>query len=370
MDPKTHLAWGAKVPPAFVARVMRLCANFGWPVEYASWLMACMDFESGGTFSPSIRNAAGSGATGLIQFMPRTAIGLGTSVEKLAALSAVAQLDYVEAYFKPYAKRVASLPDMYMAILLPRAIGTPDNAPLFSGGVGYRQNSALDANSDGVVTKAEAAQRVQARLETGLLPENASQVNSNNEVKPMDPIAATILQTALPKLFGALPDLVSIFKKPDVAARNVEALTKVGDILMASTQAANMQEAVTRVTADPQTAVEANNAIRLSRADIMDIMERMNTMEQGNIKAARDYNTTELYFLETPWVKLKFIHLLSLVFVGFSGIFVSFNWASLTPELKGAVITLMVIAGWNGVRDYWMGSSEGSTRKTELLQGK
>lgn len=364
------LAWGAKVSADFRVKVLAVCASLGWDAHYASWLMACMHFESGGTFSPSIRNAAGSGATGLIQFMPRTAEGLGTTTDKLAAMTAVEQLDVVAAYFKPYARRIASLSDMYMAILLPSAIGKPDDAVLFSSGAAYRQNAALDADSDGKITKAEAAQRVQARLETGLLPENASEVNSNNEVKPMDPIAATILQTALPKLFGALPDLVSIFKKPDVAARNVEALSKVGDILMASTQAANMQEAVTRVTADPQTAVEANNAIRLSRADIMDIMERMNAMEQGNIKAARDYNTTELYFLETPWVKLKFIHLLSLVFVGFSGTFVSLNWASLTAELKGAVITLMVIAGWNGVRDYWMGSSEGSNRKTELMQGK
>ena len=41
-------------------------------------LMAVMSFETGGTFNPGIRNAAGSGATGLIQFMPSTAAGLGT----------------------------------------------------------------------------------------------------------------------------------------------------------------------------------------------------------------------------------------------------------------------------------------------------
>ena len=38
--------------------------------------MAVMSFETGGTFDPGIRNAAGSGATGLIQFMPSTAAGL------------------------------------------------------------------------------------------------------------------------------------------------------------------------------------------------------------------------------------------------------------------------------------------------------
>ena len=37
----------------------------------------CADFAA-------VKNAAGSGATGLIQFMPRTAQGLGTTTAKLA----------------------------------------------------------------------------------------------------------------------------------------------------------------------------------------------------------------------------------------------------------------------------------------------
>ena len=37
------------------------------------FLMAVMSFESGATFSPSVPNKAGSGAVGLIQFMPATA---------------------------------------------------------------------------------------------------------------------------------------------------------------------------------------------------------------------------------------------------------------------------------------------------------
>ena len=180
-------------------------------------------------------------------------------------------------------------------------------------------------------------------------------------------LAGSILVQALPGLINALPEIGSIFKKPDVAERNVEAVAKVGQILMQTTGATNMQEAVERVQADPQTASEANEALRMNRADIVDLMERINAMEQGNIRAARDYNSSEPLFIDAPWVKMKFIHLLSLAFVGFSGVFVSLNWAGLTPELKGAVITLMIIAGWNGVRDYWMGSSSGSDKKTGLI---
>lgn len=161
------LAWGAKVSPDFRTHVYNICKRFSWTDEHASWLMACMAFESAETFSPSICNAAGSGAVGLVQFMPKTAWGLGTTPQELVCMTPEAQLKYVEAYFKPYAARVKSLPDMYMAILMPKYIGKPDDTPIFSGGVAYRQNSGLDANKDGKVTKAEAAAKVTAKLARG-----------------------------------------------------------------------------------------------------------------------------------------------------------------------------------------------------------
>lgn len=129
--------------------------------------MACIAFESGETFSPAVRNAAGSGATGLIQFMPATAVSLGTTTAALARMSAEQQLEYVQRYFQPYAKRIGSLSDMYMAILMPKYVGRPESDVIFFGGVAYRQNSGLDANSDGAVTKAEATSRVAAKLAKG-----------------------------------------------------------------------------------------------------------------------------------------------------------------------------------------------------------
>ena len=56
---------------------------------------------------------------------------------------------------------------MYMAILLPKYVGQPDDAVLFSGGVAYRQNAGLDTNRDGQVTKAEAAGKVAAKYNKG-----------------------------------------------------------------------------------------------------------------------------------------------------------------------------------------------------------
>lgn len=170
-----QLAWGARVSTEFARHVLGICDEFAWSGAHASWLMACMAFESDGTFSASVPNRAGSGAVGLIQFMPLTAVDLGTTTENLALLSAESQLTYVRAYFKQYARRIASLSDMYMAILLPKYIGTAEGTVLFSGtGASYRQNAGLDANSDGKITKGEATARVAAMLQRGLEPANAA----------------------------------------------------------------------------------------------------------------------------------------------------------------------------------------------------
>lgn len=126
-------------------------------------LMAIMDFETGGTFNPAEPNQAGSGATGLIQFMPKTARSLGTSTAELAQMSQTEQLVYVEKYFDQFGSRLegGNVDDLYMAVLWPKAIGKPDGYPIFrSGTIAYRQNAGLDHNKDGTVTKYEAATKV------------------------------------------------------------------------------------------------------------------------------------------------------------------------------------------------------------------
>ena len=91
------IAWGTRVTDAFRNRILEIAANLE---AEPSYLMAAIAFETGRTFSPSVRNKA-SGATGLIQFMPSTATSLGTSTDELATMSAEAQLDFVARYFQP-----------------------------------------------------------------------------------------------------------------------------------------------------------------------------------------------------------------------------------------------------------------------------
>lgn len=130
------------------------------------YLMAVIAFETGNKFSSNVKNAAGSGATGLIQFMPMTAKSLGTSVEELYEMDEVKQLDYVYQYLRSYTGRLKTLEDMYMSVLYPAAIGKGKNHPLFrKGTITYKQNSGLDLNKNGFVTVGEASTKVQQTLD-------------------------------------------------------------------------------------------------------------------------------------------------------------------------------------------------------------
>lgn len=161
------LAWGRKVSEEFKLRVIEISRDLGVDPNY---LMAAMAFETGETFSPSVKNPK-STATGLIQFMAATARNLGTTTEALAAMTVEEQLLWVRKYFWPYRGRLKTLSDVYMAILYPKAIGKPESYILFPRGVpAYAANRGLDVNHDGAVTKAEAAGKVQAKLEKGLSP--------------------------------------------------------------------------------------------------------------------------------------------------------------------------------------------------------
>lgn len=141
--------------PNFKKKVEKVAAALGIS---SNNLMAIMKQESG--VNPQARNKT-SRATGLIQFMPDTAKMLGTTVEELYQMDGVQQLDYVYKYFKMTGVGDGSLGELYTAVFMPKYVGYPKDTVLgqrgaagFSGKV-YAQNSGLDRNRDGVITKAD-----------------------------------------------------------------------------------------------------------------------------------------------------------------------------------------------------------------------
>lgn len=169
-------AWSNKVSPEFVEKTRRMAKDLKLPtLNGADWLMACMAFETGETFSPSIKNGAGAPYYGLIQFGAAAAKDVGTTTTKLVKMTAEEQLDYVYKFFKPYTGRIKTLASAYMRILWPVAVDWPDSRELWNRDTRpttYRQNRGLDLNGDGFITKGEAAVLVEAKLTKGLNPVN------------------------------------------------------------------------------------------------------------------------------------------------------------------------------------------------------
>ena len=87
-----------------------------------NWLMHVMWSES--RLNAQAINPI-TGATGLIQFMPNTAKGLGTSIEALKNMSAIEQLDYVEKYFGGGSRKFKNAYDLYLYTFFPAAVGKP-----------------------------------------------------------------------------------------------------------------------------------------------------------------------------------------------------------------------------------------------------
>lgn len=112
-----------KLDPEFYNKLIKVADHLKvHPYE----LLIVMQHES--NLDSTAPNQEKSGALGLIQFMPRTARNLGTSIKDLEKMSASKQLDYVEAYYlqndlKPGAKAE----EMYMTTFLPAFVNKPDD---------------------------------------------------------------------------------------------------------------------------------------------------------------------------------------------------------------------------------------------------
>jgi N-acetylmuramoyl-L-alanine amidase len=143
------LIWGKKVDCKFRKKVVQICKDL-WPATYedgANSLMAIMAFETNRTFDPSKQNAYGF--TGLIQFGKDAAADLGTTTDKLKAMNAVTQLDYVKAYFSlsKFKGKISNLTEMYLAINYPTMVvnnKTKPNDVLYAApSQAYYRNPAL-----------------------------------------------------------------------------------------------------------------------------------------------------------------------------------------------------------------------------------
>lgn len=151
----------------FLAKVTRIA---GLLKIDADSLMTVMYAES--RLKPTARNPY-TKATGLIQFMPSTARGLGTSVDALYAMSNVDQLDYVYKYFSSWTGKLFSIYDLYKVVFFPIMLGRAGDWVLSSSTLTALQianvNKIVDLNKDGKITVAEFEQYVSTYIKKKLV---------------------------------------------------------------------------------------------------------------------------------------------------------------------------------------------------------
>jgi len=221
--PVTATAPGADpLSPAFQQKVQDISQRLGMNPND---LMSIMHFETGGTFNPAEPNRAGSGATGLIQFTPRTAQNMGTTTQALAGMTREQQLDMVEKYLTPYKGKMGNLQDAYMAVLNPSAIGkSPDTVMWQQGTPEYTQNAGLDIGRKGYITVGDATATMRNHVEAtqALAAAPRAQAAPGAVAPPGSPAAATI---------AGIPTGMQIPANPQLAQqmRNVEAQAQLVD---------------------------------------------------------------------------------------------------------------------------------------------
>ncbi len=154
----------------FEKKVRSVSKAIGIPPE---WLMAVIYSES--KFDASAINKQGNGATGLIQWKPATAQGLGVTTEILRNLNHEQQLDYVEAYLKAMQQEQGtfnSLTDLYTAIQFPSAIGKDYCYTLYNKSEKeYTDHKILDSNKDGRITLKDIDDRMKRMFPTAYMSE-------------------------------------------------------------------------------------------------------------------------------------------------------------------------------------------------------
>jgi hypothetical protein len=163
-----------KVKKADLAALYKAAKELGMDV---SWLATVMSFETGGTFSPSVENKAGSGAVGLIQFMPSTAAALLKMKDPALARFAAKKMTFQEQLKRmviPYFKggTYNTLNDVYLKVFYPAAMNKAASYVVGTApGAVYTQNAGFDRDNKGYITREDITHTINGVFDrAALLP--------------------------------------------------------------------------------------------------------------------------------------------------------------------------------------------------------
>jgi len=175
--------------------------------------------------------------------------------------------------------------------------------------------------------------------------------------KPMAPFVAA----ALPALISAIPSLTKLLGSGSaVSERNSKIAETVVAVVQEAVGATNAQEAAERVTSDPAARQAAADAVQSRWYDLMEA-------GGGGIKGAREFNVQvaqiPAWRMPAVWVSGA---LLALVFMVVGTVLWAPGWSNdIRLQVVTAVLTVIGV-----VSSFWLGTSMGSQRKTDILAEK
>jgi muramidase (phage lysozyme) len=185
---------------------------------------------------------------------------------------------------------------------------------------------------------------------------------------PLLGIAAAVL----PSLIQAAPDLLKIFNDPDnpdktSRERDAELAVKVLEIAKEATGATTVEEVIPAVQS-PEGQEAFREAVKSEWFQLQQATEKsVDTARKYAVEYAQIKNVRTLF---GKWFRITFLEFLSLVFVVISagGAYMVLTDESFGEQMRGAVITLILIGGFTGVQNFWLGSSLGSKMKEDKKQ--
>ena len=176
----------------------------------------------------------------------------------------------------------------------------------------------------------------------------------------MAPFVLGLIQAAI----SVAPDLVRLIGNGERSQKNAAVLDQVVPLAMKVTGAVNEQQAIERLQ-DAATAERFRQEVRDNYDQWFAMTVKFREMDEASVGKAREFVMS--YGREPVWGKFTFIELLSLIFVGVSSIGGGLVlYGNFPAELKGAVVTLMLIGGWTGVKEFWLGGiADRGARRTQ-----
>jgi lysozyme len=182
-----------------------------------------------------------------------------------------------------------------------------------------------------------------------------------SQEQPMPAPLIPILAAVLPSLIRSIPDFGKLFSSgSEVSERNVKAVEMAVGIVQEAVGARNAQEAAEIVASDPAQAEAAQEAVRARWHELTEV--------GGGIESARKADVAFVAAGSNPLSSPAFLISLVLLVMPMMllGDVFFFHPGAYDGPLRTQIVTgvLMVIAIVGG---YWLGSSFGSAKKTDLM---